>query len=139
MKKIIKFYFLWFLIAIFAISCQKKDESSVKLEKFAKELNEAPDKELNNGNLLSGCEYTYGDSLFTYIIKVSDNRYDKLDADSIKRNFSKTIKSDGMAKIVKLLNKSNVGLKYRLLLPENEVSIEFSPSEIAQVASQNTK
>ena len=120
-------------------SCKKQDESSIRLAKFANELNEAPDKELHNGTVLTGCEYSENDSLFTYIIKVSDNRFDKLDEDSIKRNFIKTVKSDGMKKIVKLLNKANVGLKYKLELPEKEVSIEFSRSEIADISGAATK
>lgn len=107
-----------------------------RLAEFAKVLNEAPDKELSNGTLLTGCEYIEGDSLLTYIIKVSDNRYDKLEEDSIKRNFAKTVKSESMRKIVNLLNRSKVGLKYKLELPEKEVEIIFSRLEISDIAGQ---
>lgn len=138
MKKIINILILGLLITSIASSCKKQDESpSVRLAKFAKELNEGPDKELDNGIILTGCEYTERDTLFTYIIKVSDNRYNKLEVDSIKRNFTKTVKSDGMRKIVKLLNKANVGLKYRLQLPE--VAVEFSSAEIADISGFDMK
>lgn len=131
MKKIINILIVGLLSFTIYSSCKKQDENAVRLAKFAKELNTAPDKELINGTVLTGCEYEEGDSLFTYIIKVSDNRYDKLENDSIKKNFLKTVKSDGMKKIVNLLVRANVGLKYRLELPEKEVVVEFPHSEIA--------
>ncbi len=94
---------------------------------------------MNNGTILIGCEYNAGDSLFTYIIKVSDNRFDKLEEDSIKRNFAKSVKSDEMTKEVALLNKANVGLKYRLKLQEKDVEIEFPHSEISIISGQLSK
>lgn len=136
MKKNIYFLIIGLLIVTIAPSCKKKNESVNRLAEFAKVLNEAPDKELSNGTLLTGCEYIEGDSLLTYIIKVSDNRYDKLEEDSIKRNFAKTVKSESMRKIVNLLNRSKVGLKYKLELPEKEVEIIFSRLEISDIAGQ---
>lgn len=133
MKQIIIIFVLGMLISMLSTSCNKQDESVDRLKQFAQEINNAPDKELSNGTVLTGCEYSEGDSLFTYIIEVSDNRYDKIDTDSIKRNFTKTVKSGGMSKIVRLLNKANVGLEYRLSLPEKEVPIEFSSSEISNI------
>ncbi len=127
------------ILGILVPSCKKKDESTARLEKLANELNEGPDRELNNGTILIGCEYNAGDSLFTYIIKVSDNRFDKLEEDSIKRNFAKSVKSDEMTKEVALLNKANVGLKYRLKLQEKDVEIEFPHSEISIISGQLSK
>lgn len=139
MRKTIHFLIITFCIAITMMACKKMDESSARLAKFAKELNESPDKDLSNGTILTGCEYIQGDTLFTYIIKVTDNRYDKLSEDSIKRNFAKTVKSKEMKKIVTLLDKANVGLKYRLNLPDKEVGVEFSHSEIANISRSNAK
>ncbi len=137
MKKIINILISGILILSFVSSCKKQDENSARLAKLVAELNESPDKELSNGTILEGCEYNEGDSVFTYVIKVSDNRYDKLDTDSIKRNFSKTVKSPGMTKVLNLLNKANVGLRYKLTLSEKEVLIDFPHSEIAEI-SKNT-
>lgn len=127
------------ILLSFAVSCKKQNAAATHLVRLAAELNDAPDKELDNGTILTGCEYAEGDSMFTYIIKVSDNRYDKLDTDSIKRNFSKTVRSAGMTKIVNLLNNVNVGLRYRLELPEKELAIEFPHAEIAEISGQTLK
>lgn len=139
MKKILNILVIGTLLMFVSTSCKKQDDGVVRLTQLAKELNSAPDKELNNGTILTGCEFEEGDSLFTYIIKVSDNRFDDLEVDSIKRNFAKTVKSDGMKKIINLLNQANVGLKYRLELPEKEVLIEFPSSEITGFSKSATK
>lgn len=139
MKRIITVIVSGVVLLLFTMSCNKQNESATHLVKLATELNNAPDKELGNGTVLTGCEYAEGDSMFTYIIKVSDNRYDKLETDSIKNNFAKTVKSAGMAKIVNLLHQANVGLKYNLELPEKQVAIEFSRAEIADIAGQTLK
>ncbi len=115
-------------------SCKKKNEAADRLVQFALEINNAPDKELGNGTLLTGCEFNDGDSIFIYQIKVSDNRYDNIETDSIKRNFEKTVKSEGLTKIINLLDKANVGLRYNLTLPEKEINIDFPHSELVNIA-----
>jgi len=119
-------------------SCKKKNEAADRLVQFAKEINNAPVKELSNGTLLTGCNFNDGDSIFIYQIKVPDNRYDNLETDSIKRNFEKTVKSEGMSKIVNLLDKANVGLRYNLSLPEKEVIIDFHHSELTNNAHKHS-
>lgn len=126
-----------FITVLSLAGCKKEDGNKARLVQFATEINSKPDQELSNGTLLTGCEYAKGDSVFTYIIKVSDNRYDQLGIDSIKRNFEKTVRSDSMARIVNILDKSGVGLQYKLQLPENEVIVIFPRNEIAGIATAN--
>lgn len=139
MKNIISILLAGILIMALSAACKKQNEGAACLMKFANELNDAPDKELSNGTILTGCEYAEGDSSFTYIIKVPDNRFDKMETDSIKRYFAKNVQSDGMSKIVRLLDKANVGLCYRLELPEKEVSVDFHHSEIAEIVGKHSK
>lgn len=135
MKKSIIFFLIGLFCTLLPSGCNKSNKGSARLEQFAKEINEAPDKQLTNGTLLTGCLYNVGDTLFTYIIKVNDNRYDNIEPDSIKAIFGKDLKSDGMRKIINHLNSVNVGLRYNLTLPEKEVSIEFPSSELKNSSS----
>lgn len=122
-------------MSVMMSSCKKGNESAERLARFAQEINQAPDKDLANGTVLTGCQYNVGDSVFTYQIKVSDNRFDNLELDSIKRNFEKTVKSPGMSKIVNLVSKANLGLRYTLVLPDKEVSVDFPHSELADISN----
>lgn len=138
MKKVFSLILVSLILVCVPTGCKKTDNGKDRLAQFAREINEAPDKELSNGTVLTGCEYNIGDTLFTYNIKVIDNRYDKVEADSIKRSFTKTVKSDSMSKIVNLLNKTKVGLKYRLILPEKEVTVEFPSAELQKLSGKTS-
>ena len=78
-------------ISVAIISCQKQNPEIVKLTKLVEEINATPDRELANGTILSKCEYNPTDSLFTYRIKVVDNRFDNYDADSVKVALAKEV------------------------------------------------
>lgn len=134
MKKLFNIVLLALFLLYIPMGCKKTDESQTRLAGFAKELNNSEEKTLETGNILTGCDYIVGDSLFVYRIKVPDNRYDKLDADSLKNIFVKDVKSVGMSKVVRLLNRANVGIMYRLKLPDNEVVVIFTPAEIKEYA-----
>lgn len=127
------------LFSTLSTACKQNNESTARLVQFAQEINNAPDINIDNGTVLTGCKYSDGDTVFAYLIKVNDNRYDKIEEDSIKRAYTNTLKSEGMAKIVNLTHKANVGLEYRLTLPEKEVSIVFSSSEISSIKDAQAK
>lgn len=131
------------LIVAVAASCKKQEKNGPSLSDITKELNEGPDRNLETGifkgSILTGCEYTVGDTIYTYIIKVPDNRFNKMEVDSIKTNVAKSFSSDEKKRIINLLNRENIGLKYRLQLPEKEISIEFSKTEIADISRPSVK
>ena len=100
-------------------------------KELAAQINAQPDKELANGTILTKCEYNVGDSVFTYYIKVEDNRFDNVNTDSIKSSLSRRILSPQMKKLRNTLIKGNVGLQYIYDSASKKISIVFSPKELS--------
>lgn len=137
------------IIAVFALvalmvgttACKKnKDNEAARhnLVSLVKQINEQSEKELKNGTILKGCEYQVGDSLFTYIITVKDNRMDNVEEDTIRNSFSKTVKSPAMSKVVNALVKAEVGLDYRVETDTHTFNIIFTASDLKAISEESS-
>lgn len=124
-------------ISVAIISCQKQNPEIVKLTKLVEEINATPDRELANGTILSKCEYNPTDSLFTYRIKVVDNRFDNYDADSVKVALAKEVQSPSMTKLVKVLVRNSISLQYVYSTSKTELTILFTPEELQESKVSN--
>lgn len=124
-------------ISVAIISCQKQNPDIVKLTKLVEEINATPDRELANGTILSKCEYNPTDSLFTYRIKVVDNRFDNYDADSVKVALAKEVQSPSMTKLVKVLVRNSISLQYVYSTSKTELTILFTPEELQESKVSN--
>lgn len=112
--------------------CKKQNKDTVQLQKLVEQINTKAETSLPNGTILSKCEYTDGDSLFTYYIKVNDNRYDNIDVDSIKASIRKELNSTEMRKLSNILFKNHIGLRYVYDTANRDIDIVFSPKELFQ-------
>ena len=101
MKKLIIFAAIAVLTAALCVSCKQKNKDIELLQNFVEEINSQPGKDLANGTVLTKCEYKQGDSLFTYRIKVSDDRFSNVAADSVKSTLSKKLTEAGNAETCK--------------------------------------
>lgn len=110
--------------------CKQNNKYAEKLQALAEQINSAPDKELENGTILTKCEYNADDSLFTYYIKVEDNRFDNVETDSIKSSLARKIASPKMKKLRNILIKGNVGLQYVYDSDNKKITIAFSPDDL---------
>lgn len=119
------------VFASFMTGCKQNNKYAERLQELAAQINAQPDKELANGTILTKCEYNVGDSVFTYYIKVEDNRFDNVDTDSIKSSLSRRISSPQMKKLRNTLIKGNVGLQYIYDSASKKISIVFSPKELS--------
>ena len=124
-------------ISVAIISCQKQNPDIVKLTKLVEEINATPDRELANGTILSKCDYNPTDSLFTYRIKVVDNRFDNYDADSVKFALAKEVQSPSMTKLVKVLVRNSISLQYVYSTSKAELTILFTPEEMQESKVSN--
>lgn len=112
--------------------CKKQNKDTALLQNIVEQINQKADTSLPNGTILNKCEYVEGDSLFTYYIKVDDNRYENVDVDSIKSSIGKELKSKEMKKISNVLCKNHIGLRYIYDTSTKEIEIVFSPEELSQ-------
>ena len=111
--------------------CKQNNKYAERLQELAAQINAQPDKKLANGTILTKCEYNVGDSVFTYYIKVEDNRFDNVNTDSIKSSLYRRISSPQMKKLRNTLIKSNVGLQYVYDSASKQISIVFPPNELS--------
>lgn len=122
------------LMAMIAGACKKGTTAEqATLLQLAKNLNEMPDTTLSNGDVLTGCKYDLGDSTFTYIIKVNDNRYNNVSIDSLKTEMSKDFQTASNKKLIKLLNKASVGLEYCYQTPSDTITITFPSEDLKKI------
>lgn len=119
-----------FLICSVFCSCKKQNKDIDSLQKIVEQINEKGDTELSNGTILTKCEYKEGDSLLTYYIKVKDKRFEKEVVDSIKNTLYKDLSSPEMSKLVGLLVRNNIGLKYIYDTEDKDITIIFSHEEL---------
>lgn len=124
-------------ISVGIMSCKKQNPDIDKLIKLVEEINATPDRELANGTILSKCEYNPADSLFTYHIKVVDNRFDNCDADSVKVVLAKEVQSPSMAKLVTVLVRNSISLQYVYSTPAKELPILFTPEDLRESKASN--
>ena len=110
---------------------RQNNKYAERLQELAAQINAQPDKKLANGTILTKCEYNVGDSVFTYYIKVEDNRFDNVNTDSIKSSLYRRIYSPQMKKLRNTLIKSNVGLQYVYDSASKQISIVFPPNELS--------
>ena len=111
--------------------CKQNNKYAERLQELAAQINAQPDKKLANGTILTKCEYNVGDSVFTYYIKVEDNRFDNVNTDSIKSSLYRRIYSPQMKKLRNTLIRSNVGLQYVYDSASKQISIVFPPNELS--------
>lgn len=100
------------------------------LQKIVEQINAKSETELSNGTILTKCEYKEGDSLLTYFIKVKDKRFEKEIVDSIKNTLYKDISSPKMSKLVSLLIRNSIGIKYVYDTEDKDITIVFSHEEL---------
>lgn len=112
--------------------CKEQNKDTALLQNLVEQINQKTGISLSNGTILSKCEYVEGDSLFTYYIKVDDNRYENVDVDSMKSSIAEELKSTEMKKISNVLCKNNIGLRYIYDTSTKEIVIVFLPEEMSQ-------
>ena len=100
------------------------------LQKIVEQINAKSETELSNGTILTKCEYKECDSLLTYYIKVKDKRFEEEPVDSIKNTLYKDLSSPEMSKLVGLLARNNIGLKYIYDTEDKDITIIFSHEEL---------
>lgn len=130
MKKSIFVLISTFLICSIFCSCKKQGQDIETLQKIVEQINAKGDTELSNGTILTKCEYKEGDSLLIYYIKVKDKRFEKEVVDSIKNTLYKDLSSPEMSKLVGLLARNNIGLKYIYDTEDKDITIVFSHEEL---------
>lgn len=137
MKKIIATITLCIAVLMVA-GCKKQanggEAGTATLQKLAEKINSENDTTLQNGTKLTQCDYKAGDSIFTYQIQVDDNRYDKVNPDSLKMSIGAELVGTDKKAIATLLAKNNIGLKYVFTTPNQKIEIVFTPEELAQKA-----
>ena len=132
MKKFLTFVVVSFVSAALFCGCkEKKATGSEFLQHLVEEINNQPDKTFTNGTVLDNCEYKQGDSVFVFHVKVPDNRFDKVDGDSLKNSVAAELSSKKMHKLTSTLAKHAIGIKYIFEQEDKEVVIEFAPSEFS--------
>ena len=119
-----------FLICSIFASCKKRNQDIETLQNIVEQINAKGDTELSNGTILTKCEYKENDSLLTYYIKVKDKRFEKEVIDSIKNTLYKELSSPEMNKLVGLLARNNIGLKYIYDTEDKDITIVFSHEEL---------
>lgn len=130
MKKSIFVIIGTFLICSVFCGCKKQNKDIENLQKIVEQINANGETELSNGTILTKCEYKEGDSLLTYHIKVKDKRFDKEEIDSIKNALAKDISSPEMKKLVELLSRNGIGLKYVYDTDAKAITIVFAHEEL---------
>lgn len=130
MKKGLLILIFSFLICSIFCGCKKQTQDLETLQKIVEQINSKSDTELSNGTILTQCEYKKGDSLLTYYIKVKDKRFEKETVDSIKNALSKDLSSPGMSKLIGLLTRNNIGLRYIYDTEDKDITIVFSHEDL---------
>lgn len=130
MKKGLLILIFSFLICSIFCSCKKQTQDLETLQKIVEQINSKSDTELSNGTILTQCEYKKGDSLLTYYIKVKDKRFEKETVDSIKNALSKDLSSPDMSKLIGLLTRNNIGLRYIYDTEDKDITIVFSHEDL---------
>lgn len=131
-EKLLTFVVVSFVSAALFCGCKEKNTSgSDLLQNLVEEINNQPDKTFTNGTVLDNCEYKQGDSVFVFHVKVPDNRFDKVDGDSLKNSVAAELSSKKMHKLTSTLAKHAIGIKYIFEQEDKEVVIEFAPSEFS--------
>lgn len=131
MRRCVWIVMLLGIVSVGLTGCKKKkDDSTAALQELVEKINATPDQKLQNGTVLQKCEYKQGDSLFTYYIKVEDQRFDEISTDSIKSNLLTDLKSDNMKKVLMILKKNSIGLQYKYNTDKKEIDIILSPKEL---------
>ena len=117
MRKIIITIAVVCSILIIFSGCVSPDKETLQLQHLVEQINSNANDTLPNGVVLDKCEYKVGDSLLTYHIKVNDNRFDKVNADSLKSSIGRELKSSTMKKIACILSRNNIGLRVTTQVP----------------------
>lgn len=121
------FYSIVFVLVLGIMSsCKKPNPDIEALVSIVTTINETPNRVLKNGNTLNNCEFMAGDTVITYNITVPDKRYDGLTTDSIKT----LIKSGLDPKLVKIVSRNSIGIKYNLKMLDKETVIVIPSSEL---------
>lgn len=118
------------LICSVFCSCKKHNQDLESLQKIVEQINAKSGTELSNGTILTRCDYKEGDSLLTYYIEVKDKRFEKEVVDSIKNTLYKDLSSQEMSKLVNLLVRNGIGLKYVYDTDDKDITIVFSHDEL---------
>lgn len=122
------------LVGIFFVfsfsGCKKRNTDRDQLHKFVEQINSKANSPLSNGTVLSKCEYKDGDSVLTYYIKVSDNRFDNVNVDSLRKVLMKELATPAKMKLIRVLKRNSIGLQYIYDVNGSEFPILFAPSDL---------
>lgn len=118
------------LIMAATTSCQKSNPDIKNLCNIAQKINSGGEVKHENGMILTKCTFNEGDTVFTYFIKIDDNRFDKVSAEELKTTIAKDIKKENMKKITTLLKKNNFDLQYVYDTPKKLLTVFFDSSEL---------
>lgn len=132
MKKFHIYALFALLLASTVVGCKpnKNDKEQEELKTFVDKINANPGRELPNGTILNSLDYAPGDSLLVYHIRVSDKRFDGVEADSVKAQLLKDLSLPDNKVLVGLLKRNNIGVKYIYTTESKEISVILSPAEL---------
>lgn len=119
------------IMSMSTVGCKNTSPDVENLCNIAKKVNSEGGVKRENGMILTKCTFNEGDTVFTYFIKVEDNRLDKVTPDELKSTIAKEdMKKDSMKKITALLKKNNYGLQYVFDTPKKILTVFFDSSEL---------
>lgn len=121
---------LFFALVSLLYGCKSENKDLAKLQNIVETINSSSSRDLGNGTVLTGCEFQEGDSLLTYKITISDNRYEKTPSDSIRSGIFKDLHLSGKKKLTDLLIRNSIGIRYVCKLPDREETFIFTPEEL---------
>lgn len=130
MRKTLFLTFVSLFFVFFFSGCKKHNADREQLHKFVEQINSKTNSPLANGTVLSKCEYKDGDSVLTYYIKVSDNRFDNVNVDSLRKELMKELATPAKMKLIRVLKRNSIGLQYIYDMNGNEFSLLFAPSDL---------
>ncbi len=110
-------------------ACKKESQDTEQIRAAVEALNAGGERTLANGTTLQRCEYVEKDSLFTYYIKVADNRFEGVDADSLKVALMADMKQEKSAKLTNLLKRNSITLKYVYDIQGDTMAVAIAPTE----------
>ena len=135
MKKFHIYALFALLLASTVVGCKpNKNDNDRRVMIFVDKINANPGRELPNGTILNSLDYAPGDSLLVYHIRVSDKRFDGVEADSVKAQLLKDLSLPDNKVLVGLLKRNNIGVKYIYTTESKEISVILSPAELGSSA-----
>lgn len=124
------------IVLVAMTGCKKSSNETETLQNLVESVNSNPNSPIGNGMTLTKCEYKNGDSIFTYYVKVSDKRFEKVSQDQIKSTVASDLRGPKLQKMVSTLARNNIYLQYVFDTDTKTIPILFSPDELRSTFQQ---